>query len=174
MIEKCAGAQNDRGLAARNKRRNDRPEKPARRAFDDQVGDIAERLDRQHRGRVRQTGKPAAMLFGMLHRHSGKGHPCYSPVQRFHYPCSDRSEASNRNPQLPWCIVQSIPHRLIAPVFPIPTTAASRGSRGAVIAWRAALANLASFRRTGQVTLTHGRGRLPRTIAYNLLLLLIS
>src|SRR5216684_3903910 len=91
VVKQRARAENHRGLSACHERLNDRPDKHARCALDDDIREVAERVDRQDRGRSRQTGKPASMLLGMLYRQRDKSQSVYSPVQRFRYPLSDRS-----------------------------------------------------------------------------------
>src|SRR6266849_10903129 len=90
VVEQRARAENHRGRSACHEWLNDRPDELARGALDDDVRGFAECVDRQDRGRSRQTGKPASMLLGILCRHSDKSQSVYSPVKRFRYPLSDR------------------------------------------------------------------------------------
>src|SRR5216684_5975271 len=89
VVEQRARAKNHRDLSAGYERFDDRSDELARGALDDDIRDVAERVDRQDRGRSRQTGKPASVLLGMLYRHSDKSQSVHSPVQRFRYPFSD-------------------------------------------------------------------------------------
>ena len=129
VVEQRTCAEDDRGLSGADKRRNDRPDQFARGAFDDDVGDFDQRLDRQDDRRSRQAGKPASVLFGVLHRHGGEHQTIYSPVQRFDDPGSNCSQPGNRNAQVWSHASLQICHRDLR--FKNPALPRSPGSGGA-------------------------------------------
>jgi hypothetical protein len=65
MVEQRAGAENDCRFAAPHERLDDRRDEMARRAFDDQIGDIDQVGNRADRWRLPQPGKKIAMLLGI-------------------------------------------------------------------------------------------------------------
>src|ERR1700688_3399887 len=100
MVEQSAGAENDSRLSRCHERFDDRPDEFARRTFDDDIGDVAKRADRQDRGLYCQARKPAAVLVRILRRHRGQGQSFYSPVERLRHLLANGSQPGNGHPQV--------------------------------------------------------------------------
>ena len=100
MFEQRADAKDHRGLSACYEGRDDRPDKPARGALDDDVGDIGEFLDRQHGWPLRQFAKPVVVFLGVLRRHRCQNQAIYAAVQRLCYLGPDGAQPGNGDAQV--------------------------------------------------------------------------
>ncbi len=95
VLQQRADAEHDRGLAARHHGRDDGADQPARRAFDDDVGGIRQRLDRQRRGPFAELVEPAAMLLDIGGGDRRKLEPVDAVVERLGKTRPDRTEAGD-------------------------------------------------------------------------------
>jgi hypothetical protein len=100
VIEKRTCAENDSDLPVCGKRRNDGPHELARGAFNHDVSDIGERLNRQKDRRPSQFAEASFVLIGMLRRNGRENQSIDSLVQRLNHPRSDGTQAGYRNPQV--------------------------------------------------------------------------
>ena len=100
IVEQPADADDDRGLAAFHRRLDDRTELAARRAFDHDVGGVAELVERQYGWRTAQAAEQCLMLCGIPHRHGRERQALDALIERGRDLGADRAEPRDGNPQL--------------------------------------------------------------------------
>ena len=99
IVEQTADADDDCGLAALHRGLDDRAQLAARRAFDHDVGGVAELVDRQNFRRAAQAAQEALVFRGIAHRHGGERQPLDALIERSRDLAADRAQACDGNPQ---------------------------------------------------------------------------